>query len=133
MNKKDEFEGYVSFGDKVWAVIGLAVIVFCITSCCDRSENKVKTPQYTEKERQHLMEVTNTFVNENKNSGFIKKVDKLCQENECVYVFWIDESDWKNTSYENKQATHQAFSLYAKVRGANGGGVRGYYTGKFLN
>ena len=132
MNKKDEFEGYVSFGDRVWGFIGLVIIVCCITSCCDRAE-KATAPQYTEKERQHLMEVTNTFVNENKASGFIKKVDKHCQENECMYVFWIDESDWNRTSYENKQATHQAFSLYAKVRGANGGGVRGYYTGKFLN
>ena len=75
MNKKDEFEGYVSFGDRVWGFIGLVIIVCCITSCCDRAE-KATTPQYTEKERQHLMEVTNTFVNENKASGFIKKVDK---------------------------------------------------------
>lgn len=121
------------FWDNVWAVLGLIIIVTIVLVSCDRAEEKAKTPQYTEAERQHLMELTNTFVNENKSTGFIKKVDKLCQEGECVYVFWIDESDWKNTSYENKQATHKAFSLYAKVRGANGGGVRGYYTGKYLN
>lgn len=129
----DEFKGYVSIGDKVWAIIGLIVIVFFVLTSCDKAEEKAKAPQYTEAERKHLMEITNTFVVENKNTGFIKKVDKLCQDSECVYVFWIDESDWNRTSYDDKQATHKAFSLYAKVRGANGGGVRGYYTGKFLN
>lgn len=120
--KKNEFD--------ILGLISVVVIIIFILSGCIHSNNPNgdnNTSEISQEKRQNLMKITNDFVVEGSRNGFIKKIDNQ----EGIYIFWIDENMFYQYGYEDREGAKQLFYEYGKLRG-QGGIMRGYYSGKYL-
>ncbi len=119
------------------ALLGIIVIILMIgmfihSPNSDSSDSET-TQQITQNPeiRQRQLKITNDFVLEAKKNGLIVKIDKMCNEGECIFTFWINENIYNQYGYEDKQGIQTLIMEYGKLRG-EGSIARGYYSGKHL-
>ena len=117
-------------GGGIVAIFIIVAMVRGCTSDMDSSSTSSK-PVMSQEQRQKLMKLTNDFVLEGQRVGLIKKVDKQCDSQGCIYTFWVNENIYNQYGYEDKQGAKRLFMEYGKLRG-EGGIARGYYSGKYL-
>ena len=118
------------------AIIAVILLIMILVSCHNRSninvqESQVSTQEYTQEKQKNLMKLTNDFVVEGQKNGLVKKIDKDCDNNGCIYIFWLNENIFNQYGYEDREYAKKIFWEYGKLRGESGL-IRGYYSGKFL-
>ena len=126
-------EKKLSVADNVWAVIGLIVIIFVICNVFKSDNNKPTDEDvFIEQNKNAIMEQTNNILNEARSGGLVMNINKQCEGNECLYVMQINERVWNELPHDTKENFRSAMRDYAKSRGANCTGFKGYYSGKLI-